>query len=289
MLWPKKEVFMKTKWLTLPLTILLLILAVPPASSAAGDGGITVYVTVTDNGGFFTGQNSREPIIAYPVSVPRNSTVDDVLKALHAAECASGAEGYVSASYDMYGSATRFISAWFGQAVDMNDGSSYAVSAYLNRSSSSTLQSKVKNGDCVDAVIYSIVSSSKYSYKYIGLNYFDCYSAEAGTGIAFTLTVSNNAMNMNTYAWETTPSQNLPVTINGKQSEYVTDGKGAVTLSFDEPGTYYLLTGGNDAYAAAAVKVVVRDGAAFKPTLPQARAVWRLPALTRRAAASAPI
>jgi hypothetical protein len=96
----------------------------------------------------------------------------------------------------MYGSTTWFISSWFGQAIDMNDGSHNAVTAYLNRNSNSNLQTKVRGGDCVDVLIYSIVSSANYTYKYMGLNYFNCYAAEAGTGESFTLTVSNNSMNM---------------------------------------------------------------------------------------------
>jgi hypothetical protein len=258
----------KIKFIALAVIHLLLVLLIPLNALAAGDGNITVYVTITDNGGFFTGQNSQEPIIAYPVSVPRNSTVDDVLKALHAAECSKGADGYASASFDMYGTATWFISAWFGQAVDMKDGSNYNVAAYLNHNSNSTLKSRVKNGDCVDVLIYTVVSSANYSYKYMGLNYFNCYSAEAGVNESFTLTVSNNSMNMSTYAWETHPSANLPLTINGKASDYVTDDSGSVSLSFETPGTYYLMTGGSDVYAAAAVKVTVKDGAKFKTFTP---------------------
>jgi hypothetical protein len=99
---------MKSKWLILALSVLLLFLILPLSAEAEG-GNITVYVTVTDNGGFFTGEISREPIVAYPVSVPRNSTVDDVLKALHAAECGKGESGYSSSSVSMYGTETKFI------------------------------------------------------------------------------------------------------------------------------------------------------------------------------------
>ncbi len=54
----------------------------------------------------------------------------------------------------------------------------------------------------------------------------------------------------------------------------MTDDKGSVTLSFDEPGTYYLLTGGSDAFAAAAVKVTVKDGATLRQALRPVQAGW---------------
>ncbi len=57
---------MTKKPAVLVLAILLIILTIPLAASAAGDGNITVYVTITDNGGFYTGENNLEPLIAYP-------------------------------------------------------------------------------------------------------------------------------------------------------------------------------------------------------------------------------
>jgi hypothetical protein len=47
----------------------------------------------------------------------------------------------------------------------MKDGSTYAVTAYLNNNSDSTLNSRARNGDYVNVIIYTVVSSSKFSYK----------------------------------------------------------------------------------------------------------------------------
>ena len=83
---------------TLILTLLLLLALTAPALAA---GEITVYVTVSDNGGPAIGEKSGEPMVAVPVTVPKGATVDDVLRALHEVECNGGTAGYKSSKMEM--------------------------------------------------------------------------------------------------------------------------------------------------------------------------------------------
>ena len=132
---------------TLLLTLLLLLALAAPGVLAADE--ITVYVTVSDNGGPALGEKSGEPMVAVPVTVPKGATVDDVLRGLHAVECNGGTAGYKSNKMEMYGSATYYIETWFGRPLDFSDGSK-SVTAWKNRNMSTTLGSTVKDGDVVD-------------------------------------------------------------------------------------------------------------------------------------------
>ena len=248
---------------TLILTLLLLSLLLLTALPAMAAEDITVYVTVTDNGSLFTGENSGEPIVAYPVSVPKGSTVDDVLRAINAAECSSGAGGYRSNSWDFYGQKTYFLEKFFGKAVDMNDGSTYAVSAWRNHDASSTLQSSVRDGDRVDVLIYTVVSGMNYSYQNYGLSYFNYIEAEAAPGEAFTVKALRSVMDMTTFQWKEEGCTDMTVYVNGIASKFTAAADGSIDLQFDEAGTYYLSLGGNPAYGSAAMKLSIREGASF--------------------------
>lgn len=247
--------------LLLPLLLLSLLLLSAMPALAAED--ITVYVTVTDNGSLFPGENSGEPIVAYPVTVARDATVDDVLRALHSAECAAGAGGYRSNFWDFYGQQTWFLEQFFGKAVDMNDGSTYAVSVWRNHDVSSTLQSSVRDGDRVDVQIYTVVSSMNYSYLNSGLSYFNYFEAEAAPGEVFTVSALRSVMDMTTFLWNVEGCTDMTVYVNGIASNFAVAADGSIQLQFDEAGTYYLSVGGNPAYGGAAMKLNIREGASF--------------------------
>jgi hypothetical protein len=101
---------------------------------------VTVYVNVSNNGSYFTGELSGNYLIAYPVTVPGGATVDDVLKALNVAESKAGGFGYSSYSYDMYGMEMYAIGSWFGKTVSTTNGSNYALAAWLNRDQTAVFQ-----------------------------------------------------------------------------------------------------------------------------------------------------
>jgi hypothetical protein len=238
------------------------------ASGLDEDGGgsssdITVYVTVTDNGGYFKGEVSGEYIIAYPVRVPGGATVDDVLDALNRLECSSGSKGYGSAKFESFGTVMYSITSFFGKPSVMRDNSSYVVSAWRNQNPSSALDEPVADGDSVTVNIYSVVSASKFQFKYYNLSYFDYVQAQAGVGETITLRAYNSVMNMATYAYSAQPCRDLKVYINGELTNYTVGGDGTLQLSFDKPGTYYVLAGGNEAYGSPAVKITVSEGGSF--------------------------
>jgi hypothetical protein len=75
-------------------------------------------------------------------------------------------------------------------------------------------------------------------------------------------------MNTEDFTWVSHISTDLNVYINGEFSDRKVDGDGALTLKFDDPGTYYVLANGNSSYAAAPVKIVVEEGASFADSTP---------------------
>ena len=248
------------KLLTLLLTALLLLSLAAPAVLAADE--ITVYVNVADNGGLAIGEKSGEPMVAVPVSVPKGSTVDNVLLALHLKECNGGAAGYKSTKMEMYGSATYSIATWFGRPIEYADNAK-SVTAWKNHNMSSSLGSTVKDGDVVDVCVYTTVSTQNFTFNYYGLAWADYYEVDAGVDENFTVGVWRSAMDMSTFQYNTEPCTNMPVTVNGTNTAFKVQTDGSLSLSFGEAGTYYVCVGGDTAYGAALMKVNVTEGGSF--------------------------
>lgn len=241
--------------------ILILLLGALPLPVSA-DGDITVTVNVTDQGELAAADNGTI-LTAVPVTVPRNSTVDDVLKALHRDYAPGGEKGYASAVMSSYGMETAYIGKWFGKTIAFTDGS-ISAAAWRNHSMSSTLSSAVKDGDVVDVCVYTLVSSADYAYSHYGLCWLDYHEVDVPPGESFTLTAQRSSMDMMTYRYVTEPCGGMAVTINGEDSRYRTGSDGTLTLSFDEPGTYYVAVGGDPAYGTASLKVNVSSGSIFR-------------------------
>ena len=263
----RKEGKSMKKTASLFLAVLLLLALLAPAALAADE--ITVYVSVADNGAPAIGEKSGQPMIAVPVTVPKDSTVDDVLRALHAAECAGGTVGYNCTKMDWMGSTTYMLDTWFGRKLDYSDGSK-SVTAWKNHDMNSTLGSTVKAGDIVDVCVYTMVSSQNFTFSYYGQAWMDYYAVDAGVGEEFTVGVWRSAMDMQTFMYNTEP-HTLGVTVNGMNSAFKVAPDGSLTMSFNEPGDYYVCVGGDAAYGAALMKVTVAQGATFtghEPTPP---------------------
>lgn len=244
------------KIVTLLLSLLVLLAVFAPAALAADE--ITVYVNVVENGALFVGEKSGEPIVALPVTVKRDATVNDVLRALHEAECSSGAAGYVS--MDWYGS--TYMSKWFGRTLDNTDGS-IGVTAWKNHDANSTTGSKVRDGDVVDVCVYTWVSAQNFTFNYYGQAWMDYYAVEAGVNETFTVGAWRSSMDMMTWQYNTEACSNMPVSVNGSRSNFRVQDNGDLELSFSEPGVYYVCVGGDTAYGAAVMKVTVSEGASF--------------------------
>ncbi len=240
--------------------------------SAPGNGtgpDITVYVTVTDKGDYVKGEVSGEYLISVPVTVPEGSTMDDVLQVFNGMESTAGAMGYSSNKMDMWGTVMYSIGNWFGKASLAMDGSDYAVIAWLNRNTMSSLADKVSDGDLIEVNIYGVKNSMSMEYRYWGLAYFDYGNVKAAPGEEVVLTAYHATMDAASFNWNTFSSANLTVYVNGDKVSETVGSDGKLKLKFDQPGTYYVLAApGDDTYGAAAVKVEVEAGASFKDSAP---------------------
>ena len=240
--------------------------------SAPGRGTgdpITVYVSVTDKGDYAKSEKTGEYMIAIPVTVPGGSTVDDVLQKFNDMEANAGAMGYSSTKVDMWGSTMYSVAKWFGLANNSMDGSDYAIAAWRNRNTTSTLAEKVEDGDLVDVNIYGVKSSMSWSYSYWGLGYFNFGTVKAGVNDEIVLTAYHSTMDAQSFRWNDFVSSNLTVYVNGEKSDFTVGGDGKVKLKFDKPGTYYVLAApGDDTYGAATAKIIIEEGASFKDNTP---------------------
>ena len=240
--------------------------------SAPGRGTgdpITVYVSVTDKGDYAKSEKTGEYMIAIPVSVPGGSTVDDVLQKFNEREANAGAMGYASTKVDMWGTTMYSVAKWFGKANNSMDGSDYAIAAWRNRNTQSTLAEKVEDGDLVDVNIYGVKSSMSWSYSYWGLGYFNFGTVKAGVNDEVELTAYHSTMDATSFQWRDFVCANLTVYVNGEKSDATVGSDGKVKLKFDKPGTYYVLAApSDDTFGAATAKIVIEEGASFKDNTP---------------------
>ena len=82
-------------------------------------------------------------------------------------------------------------------------------------------------------------SDAMNAYVYKEASFFDRSFVMAEPGEAFTLTLSHTGFDEN-QKLVTAPIPHAVITIDGKETSYVTDGNGRITLNFDEPGTIVL-------------------------------------------------
>ncbi len=192
--------------------------AVP--ASAADDA--KVYVTIADGSGKLV--LVQEPITVTDKNSDGKLTIDEALYAAHEAKYTGGAAaGYASAESQYGLSLTKL---W-----GTENGGSYGY--YVNNASAWSLEDGVKEGDYLNAFVYTDLTSWSDTYCYFSVN---TVSAEACDEIE--LTLSYLAWNNSTYAYDVTPVNNAVITLDGAATEYKTDANGKVKLTISAAGTY---------------------------------------------------
>jgi hypothetical protein len=141
-------------------------------------------------------------------------TVNDVLIAAHNEKC----EGGFATENGDYG---LFITKLWG----VENGGSYGY--YKNNASCWSLTDPVEQGDVIYAFAYS--DAATYSDAY---SFFDTYTAESnGT---FTLTLKYvSGYDPETYAPVESPLEGAVITVDGEDTEYVTDEDGKVEIMIE--------------------------------------------------------
>jgi hypothetical protein len=110
------------------------------------------------------------------------------------------------------------------------EGGAYGY--YVNNASPSSLADTLKEGDHVYAFVYTDTEAFSDTYAF-----FTAPTAEATAGEALALTLSGLGYDE---AWNTVtlPVEGAKISVDGTETNVVTDADGKATLTFDKKGTY---------------------------------------------------
>lgn len=179
---------------------------------------VYVYVTVSDQNGTLV--LAREEVTVRDINGDGAYTIDEALYCAHESKYEHGAEGYASEVTDYGISMTKL---W-----GVENGGSYGY--YLNRVSPQSLADEIKAGDTIDAFIYTDTETFSDTYCFFDETHVAVNGKEELELTLYSYTYDEN--------WNTvrTPVAGATVTIDGKETGFVTDENGKVTLSFDGTG-----------------------------------------------------
>lgn len=190
---------------------------------AFADSGETpsadVYVTVSDGSGSCV--LAMEKINVTDADKDGSLTINDALWCAHEAKFEGGAEaGYASAQSDWGLSLTKL---W-----GIDNGGSYGY--YLNDASAMSLADPVKDGDRLNAYVYTDLQTWSDTYCY-----FDIMMSSAKQGDELTLTLSAVGFDEN-YAPVSKPLSGAQITVNGESTGVVTGNDGKATIALATAG-----------------------------------------------------
>lgn len=191
------------------------------SASAADELSASVYVTISNKGELASVQQN---VAVSDTDNDGSLTVSDALFALHEAVYEGGAEaGYSSYMGD------------YGLSLGMLWGDDSGNFGYCNNNSSCfSLADTVADGDYITAYIYS--DADYYSDMY---TFFDVNTTSGNAGEEITLTLSGSGYDAD---WNpvTLPVEGAVITLNGEETEYVTDAEGKVTVTIESEGKYII-------------------------------------------------
>ena len=186
-----------------------------------------VYVNITDdNGKLVVRQQSVE---VTDVDGDGLLTVSDALYAAHEKYYTGGAEaGYAfedAANYGLTGYSLKKI--W-----GIENGGSYGI--YVNDAPALSAQDTVAEGDYVSAFCYTDLQNYSDTYSYFNKRIIEIQRGESVTLKLYNLGYDEN--------WEIKKEvvKKAPILDNNKETEYVTNKKGKVTITFEKIGSHLI-------------------------------------------------
>ena len=191
-------------------------------TSFADSDSATVYVSVSSKGQLVSAQTK---VTVSDIDGDDALTVNDALYAVHEAVYSGGAkDGY---SYYIHKDYGLSLGRLWG---DTSGNFGY----YINNSSCWSLADSVKNGDYLNAFVYS--DTKNYSDKYC---FFNNNTVNADKNSAIELTLSGAGYDAN---WNpvTLPVANAEITVDGKATGVKTDADGKATIQISTSGTHII-------------------------------------------------
>lgn len=198
------------------------MLITPVSVFADEETSVTAYVTVSQYGEFVNCADGSSAVLL-PVELSGSSsyTLDDLFAKVH--NLYSNSEYYGSATSDYGAYITKFWGDESGNFGYQINGGSEAVMG---------LSHQVEDGDYVDVAIYKSLYPDTEAYTK-----FDIVETKIQSGDTLELTLSQAGYDEN---WNTvfSPCEEAVITIDGTDTDYMTDFDGKVSLNFDTCGTY---------------------------------------------------
>ena len=193
-------------------------------TTTAAPDPINVYVTIS-NGKLMLVQ---EEVEVKDIDNDGALTINDALYAAHEDGFEGGAAaGYGSSLTPQYGLS---LSKLWG----VENGGSYGY--YVNSVSAWSLADTVKEGDFVDAFVYTDTTAWSDTYCF-----FDKRTGELDLDKENTVELTLSYAGFDeSYNSVTLPVKGAVITINGEPTEFVTDDEGKVTITIEDAGEYQI-------------------------------------------------
>ncbi len=202
---------------------LLFIISISGMTAFADEASITVYVTIADANGNLA--LSQTAVTVTDIDGDNALTINDALYVAHEENYTGGAAaGYASGTSD-YGFSLNKL--W-----GTTNGGSYGY--YINNTSAWNLTDPLKNGDYLNAYVYTDLITWSDTYCY-----FDVNTATVSENGTLTLTLNMAGYDAN-YTPITLPVKGATIMINGTATTYKTDINGNVTIKPNKAGEYII-------------------------------------------------
>ena len=183
-----------------------------------------ISVTLIKQGAFVTAADGEAVAMRKVTLTGKTSyTVDDALRAAHDAFYSGGAAAGYASENSQYG--LSLTKLW--------GDTSGAFGYYRNDAMAWSLEDPVIDGDRITAYIYS--DTENYSDAY---SYFDKHDVTAELGKDVVLTLMYHSGWDDNYAPVFSPLAGAKITVDGKESAFVTDEAGKATLTFSAAGRH---------------------------------------------------
>ncbi|MBE7037119.1 MAG: hypothetical protein E7403_07485, partial [Ruminococcaceae bacterium] len=245
---------MKKRMIAMLVLVMLLLSAFPVMATEEAEG-VSVYVTVSVEG-TIAESKSGETMACVPVELQGKEqyTLDDVFTALHAEYYTDGVEGYASV-----------IGEW-GLSIDKLWGDTskkYGYQVNGGAEAVSGLGFVVKEGDYIDACIYENFYPDTEGYAA-----FDKMTTKVETGEAFDITLTYVSGYDENWNMVISPCDGAIITVNGIETDVVTDENGQATVIFEEAGSFVISAKKNKMLGETAVTAITAPVCVATVTLP---------------------
>ena len=190
-------------------------------NSFADDAAETkVYVTISDKENNFA--LTQKPVTVTDTDNDGKLTITDALYCAHEENFEGGAEaGYVTSVSDGYVSVLKL---W-----GIENSMSYLF--HVNSGMANSLTDEIKDGDYVDALMFPDPSDLEYYYSWFDQR--DGGEVDPDTEIELKLSYASFDRDWNRVV---NPLADAKITINGKETDFVTDAEGNVKIKLTEAG-----------------------------------------------------